>query len=94
MLWRSVAQLLLLDVAFAITQTCVGSDGKVVDGYLPCNASATSGTCCKGGEACLDTGLCYGGLGLVYRGACINKWDPATCLTYCGKAFLRLITND
>jgi hypothetical protein len=35
------------------------------------------------GETCLESGLCYGAIGLVYRGACANIWDSGSCLTYC-----------
>jgi hypothetical protein len=58
-------------------------DGSEATNFLPCgNSTATSGNCCLKGEACLDTGLCYGGIGLVYRGACVNEWG-GDCVTYC-----------
>jgi hypothetical protein len=33
--------------------------------------------------------MCYGGVGLVYRGACINEWG-GDCLTYCDDGMIIL----
>ena len=76
-----LSQALLAACVFAIPQTCVFESGTA-DDYVPCNPNASQGTCCYQGEACLDSGLCYGQLG-VYRGACINDWSSDSCVTYC-----------
>jgi hypothetical protein len=75
---------LLISGALAdVIQTCTWKDGSVAQNYLPCgNSTATSGPCCLEGETCTENGLCYGSVGLVYRGACINEWG-GDCLTYC-----------
>ncbi|CZR51606.1 uncharacterized protein PAC_01483 [Phialocephala subalpina] len=78
-------QLMLFEVSLAtVAQTCVWKDGSIATGFLPCttNSTATSGNCCLNGETCLSSGLCYGNIGLVYRGACINTWG-GECVTYC-----------
>jgi hypothetical protein len=75
--------LILAESIFAASQTCVWSNGDVADGYIPCNSSASQGSCCLQGEACLSSGLCFGGGGLVYRGACLNQWGSSTCPTHC-----------
>ena len=76
------SQLLLANCVFAITQNCVFKTG-VAERYVPCDPNASQGTCCADGETCLESGLCYGGLGLVYRGACLNAWSSSGCVTYC-----------
>ncbi|KAH6710894.1 hypothetical protein BKA61DRAFT_105756 [Leptodontidium sp. MPI-SDFR-AT-0119] len=76
--------LLLVDISIAASQTCIWKDGSTAENFVPCaNSTQTSGNCCLNGEACLDTGLCYGALGLIYRGACINEWGGGDCPTYC-----------
>ena len=88
-------QLILFQVQISratIEQTCVWSDGSIATGLLPCaNSTATSGRCCFAGEACLASGLCYGSLGLVYRGACINSWGGGDCPTYCDDSMFLLL---
>ncbi|PVH84980.1 hypothetical protein DL98DRAFT_651275 [Cadophora sp. DSE1049] len=77
-------QLLLANLSIAASQTCIWKDGSTAENFVPCaDSTQTSGNCCLNGEACLDTGLCYGALGLVYRGACINQWGGGDCPTYC-----------
>lgn len=86
--------LLLVDISIAASQTCIWKDGSTAENFVPCaNSTQTSGNCCLNGEACLDTGLCYGALGLIYRGACINEWGGGDCPTYCdaGEIFPVLI---
>ena len=84
MLLTIVLRLLLIEISFAVLQTCIWRDGSVAENYVPCaDSTQTSGSCCFTGEACLDTGLCYGRLGLIYRGACINEWGGRGCPTYC-----------
>jgi len=74
---------LLNSYASATTQTCVFEAGDIAIGYIPCDSTATSGNCCFQNEACLTSGLCYGAIGMIYRGACINEWGSGTCLTIC-----------
>ena len=80
---RFSAVLAFSPYALAVTQKCVWKDGSIALGYVPCNETATSGTCCNEFEGCLSSGLCYGSVGMVYRGACINTWDPSSCMTVC-----------
>lgn len=82
MLGYFIPQVFLATCAFAITQTYVFESG-VAQGYVACDPSASQGTCCSQGEACLASGLCSGSLGIVYRGACINEWSSDGCVTYC-----------
>lgn len=58
-------------------------ESGVAENYTACDPNASQGTCCLQGEACLESGLRYGSLGLVYRGACINEWSSDGHLTYC-----------
>jgi len=77
------AQLLLIGYVAGVEQTCVWKDGSTAQGYAPCtNSSESTGNCCSIGDVCTYNGMCYGGVGLVYRGACINEWG-GNCLTYC-----------
>jgi hypothetical protein len=82
---RSMSRALLLALlcgqAWSITQQCVWSDGSTADEFVPCDSSATSGSCCKSEEACLTSGLCYGVTGLLYRGACVNSLNSSKRLT-------------
>ncbi|KAL2069083.1 hypothetical protein VTL71DRAFT_15421 [Oculimacula yallundae] len=84
MLRHAFLTLFLVDVSIAVGQTCIWKDGTTAKDYSPCvNSTQTSGTCCFTGEACLETGLCYSQLGIIYRGACINQWGGGGCPTYC-----------
>jgi hypothetical protein len=79
-----------------VSQTCIWNNGDPAEDFVPCvNSTVSSGGCCKPGETCLSSGLCYGNIGLVYRGACINVWG-ADCVTYCddygeSKNFLKAV---
>jgi hypothetical protein len=79
-----------------VSQTCIWKNGDLAEDFVPCaNSTVSSGSCCKPGETCLSSGLCYGNIGLVYRGACINEWG-GDCVTYCDnygerKNFLKAI---
>lgn len=88
-------QLMLFEVSIAIVaQTCIWRDGSIATNFLPCgNSTATTGSCCLSGESCLGSGLCYGSIGLVYRGACINTWG-GDCPTYCDDGKYILILQD
>lgn len=87
LLW---VQFLVIGLVFGVEQTCVFKDGSIAKGYAPCtNSSASTGNCCSIGDVCTYNGMCYGGVGLVYRGACINEWG-GDCLTYCDDGMLIL----
>ncbi|KAF8853152.1 hypothetical protein BDZ45DRAFT_84503 [Acephala macrosclerotiorum] len=80
-----LTQLMLFEVSLAtVAQTCVWKDGSIATGFVPCttNSTTASGNCCLNGETCLSSGLCYGNIGLIYRGACLNTWG-GDCPTYC-----------
>jgi hypothetical protein len=86
MIRNIILQLLFVNCAYSVvTQDCLWKDGEAADGYVPCTTdpTATQGTCCHQGDVCLDSGLCYGSVGLVYRGACMSEWSSSGCLTYC-----------
>src|SRR5215472_15738831 len=76
--------ILLSFVPSCLTQTqCFWPNSSVAVNYLPCKIQPNT-PCCFAGEACLESGLCYGKLGLVYRGACTVSNDPAAgCPQYC-----------
>ncbi|KAL4906365.1 hypothetical protein BDW74DRAFT_177379 [Aspergillus multicolor] len=54
---------------------CTWPDGSIAEGYAPCNPTASKSACCLVGEICMTSGLCYGKVGLNYRGACMGEWD-------------------
>jgi hypothetical protein len=74
------SQLLLVSGTFAFTQKCVFKTA-VAQGYAACDPNASQGTCCSDGETCLESGLCYGPSGIIYRGACLNEWSSSGCVT-------------
>ncbi|KAL1965335.1 hypothetical protein VTN77DRAFT_5772 [Rasamsonia byssochlamydoides] len=67
----------------AQTANCTFPNGQVAENYEPCNPDQAETSCCLRGEACLSSGLCYGALGLVYRGGCSGGWLSAACPRYC-----------
>ena len=73
----------LLLLATVHAQNCTWIDGTPAIGYKPCNPIAEASSCCLEGEACLTSGLCYGSLGLVYRGACLGGWHVGECPDFC-----------
>lgn len=75
--------LLLFISSPATASNCTFPSGEVADEYEPCNPDQAQTSCCLRGEACLSSGLCYGALGLVYRGGCIGGWYSAACPRYC-----------
>lgn len=62
----------LLDSSLVRSQ-CYWPNSSLAHNYLPCRDQPNT-SCCLAGEACLDSGLCYGALGLVYRGACTGMF--------------------
>ncbi|KAL6228907.1 hypothetical protein BDW75DRAFT_123496 [Aspergillus navahoensis] len=65
------------------TSRCAWPDGTVAD-LVPCSPDAERTACCIQGETCLTSGLCYGTVGLPYRGACKGGWDdPSICPNVC-----------
>ncbi|RDW86626.1 uncharacterized protein DSM5745_03268 [Aspergillus mulundensis] len=63
-------------IATALAETqCTWPDGSEAKGYAPCDPNAEKSACCLVGEICLTSGLCYGKVGLNYRGACMGEWD-------------------
>jgi len=75
-------------VSFALgiltSDDCKNIDGSNATGYSPCFPNADQSNCCDSGEVCLQNGLCFGRVGLLYRGACAGGWgDNTTCPDYC-----------
>jgi hypothetical protein len=88
------AQLLLVGLVLGVDQTCIWKDGSIARGYAPCtNSSASTGNCCSIGDVCTYNGICYGGVGLIYRGAYINEWG-GDCLTYCDDGMMNFLPNS
>ena len=83
--------ILLSFVASGLTQRqCFWPDNTLAVNYLPCQDQPNT-SCCFAGEACLDSGLCYGALGLVYRGACTGSdYAGSACPQQCvgSKSFI------
>lgn len=52
------------------SSSCTFPNGQQATGFIVCDPTAAQSSCCLEGEACLQNGLCYGAIGLVYRGAC------------------------
>lgn len=87
--------LLLPSTHPALAQTttqfnCTFPNGQVAENYEPCNPDQAETSCCLRGEACLSSGLCYGALGLVYRGGCSGGWFSAACPRYCVDSMFNL----
>ncbi|KAF2500112.1 hypothetical protein BU16DRAFT_556595 [Lophium mytilinum] len=51
--------------------------------FVPCDPSAPVSACCAVGEACTVSGLCYSGLGSIYRGACTDRNWGDSCPLLC-----------
>ena len=77
-------------VAVARAQSCKWSNGTEAANYVSCNPDSSHSNCCLRGEQCLSSGLCYGTLGLVYRGAC-TVWGNPECPEYCNTSMLRKV---
>ncbi|KAI9751158.1 MAG: phosphate system positive regulatory protein pho81 [Chaenotheca gracillima] len=69
---------------------CYFPDGKTVaTDYNVCNTTAEFSTCCQrfgstDSDSCIQSGLCVGGQGYIYRGACTDKtWKDGACTSEC-----------
>jgi len=91
---RLLLSAVLFGRALSITQQCVRSDDSTADEFVPCDPTASSGSCCRTEEACLSSGLCYGSIRLLYRGACINSWNSTECLPICDNSTLPLTPGN
>lgn len=70
---------------FASAQTCYFPDSSIVEAYTPCNGTSGISHCCRRGDACLTTGLCYmTGDMSINTGACTDstRTDPS-CFQQC-----------
>ena len=70
-----------------LAQTCKWKNGQDAIDFYACDPTAAQSSCCLQGEACVNNGLCYGSLGIPYRGACVGGWGNDTaCPTFCNDA--------
>lgn len=81
---RHLIALLLLLASAVHSQAGISKETFFTLGFSICSEElSSSGTCCPQGEACLDTGLCFGGAGLLNRRACVDIWESSPYLTFC-----------
>lgn len=89
--------ILLFGPSFIVfAQSCYFPNGVLASKFTPCDGTASVSHCCKGAEACLTSGLCYGSDDhSINIGTCTDEnWNDPNCFRLCPRTSGELIITN